>query len=545
MPKKPGIDIRPDHWEIVRSLLQQHVPQYAVWAFGSRAKWTAKDYSDLDLAVITNKPLTLSVSSGLSDDFSASDLPWKVDVVDWATTSDSFRKIIAEEYVVVQGAASLKHWAASFDLPTVRLDSVAQVNPRRKVSKGKSVPFIDMAALPQNSREINYSDVVFREARGAGAHFQNGDTLLARITPCLENGKTALVRQLKSGEVGEGSTEFITLCGIDPADNDFIYYLCRDPVFREYAIGRMEGTSGRQRVSWQSIAAYEFICPKPLERRAVALMLSALDDRITLLRETNATLEAIAQALFKSWFVDFDPVRAKMEGRAPEGMDEATAALFPDALEESELGLGLVPKGWRFGTVGDFARQHKGSINPLKSPDVVFEHFSLPAFDNQQMPVSELGVEIKSNKTSVPPDAVLLSKLNPHIPRIWLPVEVGDHAVCSTEFLVFVPALGCGASKEFIYCAFTTGKFKELLCQLVTGTSNSHQRVKPDGISTMSAVIPSPAALKAFGSLVHPIFKRIGHNLNKAQTLATLRDTLLPRLISGQLRLPEALAEMD
>jgi len=275
----------------------------------------------------------------------------------------------------------------------------------------------------------------------------------------------------------------------------------------------------------------------------IAQTLDTLDDRITLLRETNATLEAIAQALFKSWFVDFDPVRAKMEGRLPVGMDEATAALFPDCFEESELG--LVPKGWRIGTIGDFTRQHKGSINPLQNPEVLFEHFSLPAFDNQQMPVSELGVEIKSNKTSVPPDAVLLSKLNPHIPRIWLPVQVGIHAVCSTEFLVFVPAPNSGVSKEFIFCVFSIGKFKELLCQLVTGTSNSHQRVKPDGVSNISMVLPKQEILAMFSSPVKPIFERIGHNRNKAQTLSTLRDTLLPRLISGQLRLPEAKAAIN
>jgi len=280
-----------------------------------------------------------------------------------------------------------------------------------------------------------------------------------------------------------------------------------------------------------------------LRQDEIARTLDALDDRITLLRETNATLEAIAQALFKSWFVDFDPVRAKLEGRSPEGMDEATARLFPDSFEESELG--LVSRGWRVGTVGAFARQHKGSINPLQNPGVMYEHFSLPAFDNQQMPVSELGTEIKSNKTSVPPDAVLLSKLNPHIPRIWLPVDVGNHAVCSTEFLVFVPTPGSGASKEFIYCAFTTAKFKELLCQLVTGTSNSHQRVKPEGVSTMIAVIPSEVTLKGFASIAKPIFERIGHNRNKARTLATLRDTLLPRLISGHLRPPEAQAAAE
>jgi type I restriction enzyme S subunit len=103
--KTPPIDIHPDHWRIVRDILRKHVPQYAVWAFGSRAKWTAKQYSDLDLAVITDRPLSLAVSAALSDDFSESDLPFKVDVVDWATTSESFRNIIERDKVVVQTAS--------------------------------------------------------------------------------------------------------------------------------------------------------------------------------------------------------------------------------------------------------------------------------------------------------------------------------------------------------------------------------------------------------------------------------------------------------
>ena len=106
MPKPPLIDVRPDLWEIVRSILQTHVPQYEVWVFGSRAKGTAKPYSDLDLAVITSQPLTLDVSAALSDAFAESDLPWRVDVVDWATTSESFRKIIECEKVVVQPAVN-------------------------------------------------------------------------------------------------------------------------------------------------------------------------------------------------------------------------------------------------------------------------------------------------------------------------------------------------------------------------------------------------------------------------------------------------------
>jgi type I restriction enzyme, S subunit len=265
-----------------------------------------------------------------------------------------------------------------------------------------------------------------------------------------------------------------------------------------------------------------------------------LDDRIDLLRHTNATLEAIAQALFKSWFVDFDPVRAKMEGRASEVMDDATTALFPSGFEMSALG--EIPAAWHAGSVGAYAEQVKGTVNPPGSPTTLFAHFSLPAFDRGQMPIAEPGSAIKSNKTPVPLDSVLLSKLNPHIPRVWLPTDVHRDAVCSTEFLVFRPTPN--ASREYVYCSFTTDQFKKLLCQLVTGTSNSHQRVRPESVLRMSAVVPSAKVMKAFGDLVNPFFARIGRNRMQAQTLASLRDTLLPRLVSGQLRVPdtEALA---
>ena len=104
---EPAIDIRPDLWVIVRDILQKHVPQCEVWAFGSRAKWKAKQYSDLDLAVITNAPLSLQVSGALADDFAESDLPFKVDVVDWASTSPEFQNLIAQHHVVVRPADPL------------------------------------------------------------------------------------------------------------------------------------------------------------------------------------------------------------------------------------------------------------------------------------------------------------------------------------------------------------------------------------------------------------------------------------------------------
>ena len=179
-----------------------------------------------------------------------------------------------------------------------------------------------------------------------------------------------------------------------------------------------------------------------VEQRAIAHILGTLDDKIELNRKQNETLEAMARALFKAWFVDFEPVRAKMEGRwqrgqSLPGLPAHLYDLFPDRLVESELG--EIPEGWRVFSFGDVAQQGKGAVNPTDEPGERFTHYSIPAFDASKMPVIELGGSIKSNKTPVPDGAVLVSKLNPHIPRVWLVGQAGDRAVCSTEFIVWAP----------------------------------------------------------------------------------------------------------
>ncbi|MHB8679670.1 MAG: restriction endonuclease subunit S [Rudaea sp.] len=485
----PAIDIRPDHWQIVRHILRSRVPQYAVWAFGSRAKWTAKPHSDLDLAVITKKNLPLSVSAALTDDFSESNLPWKVDVVDWAATSESFRKVIERDRVVVQ--------TAGLPSPT-RLSDVAFINPPRKVEKGALVPFIEMAALPLSGRDIAVADVETRIAKAAGAHFQNGDTLLARITPCLENGKTAQVRVLAHGEIGEGSTEFIVLCGQEPADNNFIYYLCRDPEFREYAIARMEGTSGRQRVAWQSIAEYQIDLPPPGVRRDAADFLATLDDRIDNLRQTNATLEAIGAALFKSWFVDFDGVP-------------------PEKMQESELG--LIPKGWRIGTVGDIATVSSG-----KRPESRFAELT------EEASVELWGGNgpIAYTTKSLTDERILLTGrvgTLGSVFRISQPCWPSDNTLFLQEKIKLTFDYLFFRLRQMDFATLNRGSTQPLLTQ----TDLKSQRV----------VLPPGHFLSQFDEVVAPLFQRIEQNSQQAATLAALRDTLLPRLISGRLRVGE------
>lgn len=283
------------------------------------------------------------------------------------------------------------------------------------------------------------------------------------------------------------------------------------------------------------------LLPPLAQQAAIGQIESLLDERLRLLRQTNATLESIAQALFKSWFIDFDPVRAKAAGREPEGMDAATAALFPAELEESALG--LIPKGWRAGTFGELAQLAKGSVDPSSAPDALFEHYSLPAYDAGKLPLFEPGESIKSNKTRMPAGAVLQSKLNPHIPRVWFPSRVGDGAVCSTEFLPWMAKPG--ASAEVVYCTLTSAAFEVAVRTLVTGTSNSHQRVKPDQVASLPLTLPPTVLNETFTRIVRPLLDKVGENLLAGRTLSDLRDTLLPRLISGKLRLPEVQEQLD
>jgi type I restriction enzyme S subunit len=258
--------------------------------------------------------------------------------------------------------------------------------------------------------------------------------------------------------------------------------------------------------------------------------------KIELNRRMNATLEEMARALFQSWFVDFDPVRAKLDGRTPAGLDPATAALFPDSFEDSPLG--PIPKGWHQATVDDMASFNRGTINPGSFANETFDHFSLPAFDNGRTPNIEFGRAIMSNKLIVTPDCVLLSKLNPHIPRIWLPeIHATRRSVCSTEFMVVCPKPRM--TREYLFSLFTSAAFGSVYQTLVTGTTGSHQRLRPESVLGMKVSVPPPSLVQKFTRIVKPSCDRIHHNLHQSRTLAILRDTMLPKLLSGELRITE------
>ena len=328
----------------------------------------------------------------------------------------------------------------------------------------------------------------------------------------------------------------ITLRGKpDVLDNTFLKFLLQSNPVQEELRSRGTGTTVVG-IRQSELRKVSLTLPPLAEQKAIAAVLGALDDKIELNRRMNATLEAMARALFQSWFVDFDPVRAKLDGRPPTALDPATAALFPASFQDSLPG--HIPKGWTVGRVGDLATPNRGAVNPGEFPTETFEHFSLPAFDNGRTPKVELGSAIMSNKFTVTPNSVLLSKLNPHIPRIWLPdLHASRRSVCSTEFMVVCSKPG--VSREYLFSLFTSSAFASIYGTLVTGTTGSHQRIRPESVLDMKIVIPSPSLIRAFTDLAKPMFDRINRNTEQSRTLATLRNTLLPKLLSGELRLDD------
>ena len=293
----------------------------------------------------------------------------------------------------------------------------------------------------------------------------------------------------------------------------------------------------------KAIAALEVPLPPIWVQRAMVDVLKQLDDRITLLRETNATLEAIAQALFKSWFVDFDPVRAKMAGHPPEGMDAATAALFPDTLEESELG--LVPKGWTIRPFIDAVDVIGGGTPKTSNPD--YWGGQIPWFSVVDAPDGANTFVVDTEKHIT--DAGLKGSATKLLPQgttiISARGTVGKLALTWCPMAMNQSCYGLrGKSGDSYFTYFSTYRLVETLKARSHGSV--FDTITRDTLASVQSLLPANSGvIDAFEDTVKPLMDRILLNLHQSRGLAKLRDTLLPRLISGQLRLPEAPTQQE
>ncbi len=318
---------------------------------------------------------------------------------------------------------------------------------------------------------------------------------------------------------------------------EFASYYLGHPEVREWIVRHAVGAT-MPNLNTSIMEAIPFLLPPIDNQRAIAAVLGALDDKIEHNRRTARALERLARAIFRAWFVDFEPVKAKAAGATSfPSMPQPVFDALPTRLVDSEIG--PVLQGWEVGTVGRLTGLSKTQVKPQDYPKEVFNHFSIPAFDAGMRPVVEPGSAIKSSKFAVIEGCLLLSKLNPRIPRVWLPPPPnGRRQIASTEFLVLVPS--SSFDRHYLYCQFQQPDFREDFAQGASGTSNSHQRVRPDDLVGRSVITPPKLIRKEFAGIVDPLFALATATHLESTKLAEIRDYLLPKLLSGAVRVKEA-----
>lgn len=314
---------------------------------------------------------------------------------------------------------------------------------------------------------------------------------------------------------------------------ELVYWALRTPDFRSYCRAHATGTTNLGLPRDDFLA---YVLPKPAEEVLwLVELLETIEKRIALLETTSSDLEAIAQALFKSWFVDFDPVRANAEGREPEGMDATTAALFPSEFEDSELG--SIPKGWKSGTVADLSDVNASKWTSRKHPPTI-KYIDLGGvYSNRIDPPTEYSFEEAPSRArqNLRDGDTIIGTVRPGNRAFAYIHEPDANLTGSTGFAVLTPSSPDLSS--FIYLATTREEAIQRLANLADGAA--YPAVRPGVVADTPCVIPNDDVLAAFSKITTPLLERIANNSATMRTLSELRDTLLPRLISGKLRLPE------
>ena len=315
-------------------------------------------------------------------------------------------------------------------------------------------------------------------------------------------------------------------------DSRFISYYLKSNTFWSFIRGVLGDKSAQPNASASTMTQAPLRTPKSRQQqRSIAHILGTLDDKIELNRRMNVTLEAMARALFKSWFVDFYPVRAKAEGRDP-GLPKPIADLFPDRLVASELG--EIPEGWSVGTIGDVAVHARRGVQPSEI-DASTPYIALEHMPKRCIALSEwaAGDGLKSNKFRFKRGEILFGKLRPYFHKVGVaPVD----GVCSTDIVVVTP-------REDGWFGFVLGHVSSTAFVEYTNAGSTGTKMPRTSWGEMArypVVIPSANIGEAFSAQIRSAIDRIIASIHESRTLAALRDTLLPKLISGEIRVKDA-----
>ena len=407
-----------------------------------------------------------------------------------------------------------------------QLQEIAFLKPTETLKKGDIAPNIPMANIKEFQRDVVKID--YGEFRG-GTKFRNGDTLLAKITPCLENGKTAFVNCLQEDEIGFGSTEFIVLRAKENIDERFLYYLSISPEFRKQAISLMEGTSGRKRVNENALKISDFLIPDFEEQRKIANILSAIDDKIQINNQINQELEAMAKTLYDYWFVQFD---FPDQNGKPYKSSGGKMVYNPELKRE-------IPEGWGVETLRDFESKiitgktpsransdnFGGKIPFITIGDIRGNTFIYSTSES----LTDLGASVQQNKYL--PEGSLCVSCIATVGEIGFTTE-WSHTNQQINSIVFEDE----THRYHLYFALKN-YFENAKASAKTG--NTFANMNKEDFSGIRIILPSKEIKNNFHEISEPYFAQIKCLQGQNQELTQFRDWLLPMLMNGQVKMED------
>ena len=539
------LHLKPKHREMLEALLREHLPGVEVWAYGSRVSGKSHDGSDLDL--VLRGPGLSEIPSGQLGDFEEavreSTIPFLVEARDWARLPERFHREIEQRHLVWREDTNSdfeeENWLYHPEIPEhwerMPLYSMAQwVNGlafRNIQFSPTGQPVIKIAEIKGGiSGQTKFTRQTFDES----VRVRDGDLLFS----WSGQPETSIDAFWWRGEEGWLNQHVFRVTPNAGIDITFFYYLLRYLKPNFVSIARNKQTTGLGHVTKRDLANIVAGQPKPPEQRAIAHVLGTLDDKIELNRRMNETLEAMARALFKSWFVDFDPVRAKMEGRDP-GLPKPLADPFPDRLVDSELG--EIPEGWEISEIGKEVDAVGGTTPNTKEPAYWTQGnwcwatpkdlstLLSPVLLDTARKITDAGVK-KISSGLLPAGTVLLSSRAPigylAITEVSTAVNQGFIAmVCNKRLPNLYVLYWCQDSLDYIKGISGGSTFAEI----------SKKAFRPIHIT-----VPSREVLTVYENIAGSLHHRLVANVKEISALARVRDPLLPKLISGDIRLRDA-----
>ena len=550
----------------LEALLREHLPDVEVWAYGSRVNGRSHEGSDLDL--VLRSPTLEPLEAGYFDLLEAidnSNIPILVQAHDWARLPESFHQEVEREHVVLvtavhegeatetESASTSIHGEMREEWASVQLGEVVDLLTGFPF---KSAGYVNHPKAPRLLRGDNIAQGVLRwdgakrwprEATDNLTRYWlcRGDVVIAMDRPWIEAG-------LKYSSIRETDLPALLvqrvarLRGGDRLATRFLNYVigCRD--FTEYVLSVQTGTAVPH-ISARQIRQFEFTLPPLPEQRAIAHILGTLDDKIELNRRMNETLEEMARALFKSWFVDFDPVRAKMDGRwrrgeSLPGLPAEYYDLFPDRLVDSELG--ETPEGWEVTPLSECVEVVRGLSYtgsrlssdgmPMHNLNSIYEgggykHDGLKGYDGEHKPqhVARAGDVIVANTEQG--HARLLIGYAAIIPTYFINETLFSHHIYRVR-----PRDSTALTSNYLCQLLNTRIMHEIVSGFANGTTVN--MLPMDALQTPQIVVPARPVLAALNDRADTARRRQEEMIDESRILGTLRDTLLPKLVSGEVR---------